>query len=134
VNLEVSAIPAAYERDRFGAEVRPIVAFTVAGRLAFAVNPILDFAFTHPAAGEGPSFEPALSAVYVVRDLLSAGVELYSDYGPLAHPVGWRAEQHYVFEVVNVLRWKHVELNAGVGEGLTPASNRLVVKMILGFQ
>ena len=134
VNLEVSAIPAAYERDRFGAEVRPIVAFTVAGRLAFAVNPILDFAFTHPAAGEGPSFEPALSAVYVVRDLLSAGVELYSDYGPLAHPVGWRAEQHYVFEVVNVLRWKHVELNAGVGEGLTPASNRLVVKMILGFE
>ena len=134
VNLEVSAIPAAYERDRFGAEVRPIVAFTVAGRLAFAVNPILDFAFTHPAAGEGPSFEPALSAVYVVRDLLSAGVELYSDYGPLAHPVGWRAEQHYVFEVVNVLRWKRVELNAGVGEGLTPASNRLVVKMILGFE
>jgi hypothetical protein len=38
-----------------------------------------------------------------------------------------------VFEVVNVLRWKRVELNAGVGEGLTAASNRLVVKLILGF-
>jgi hypothetical protein len=49
INLEVSAIPASYERDRFGAEVRPIVAFTAsAGRLAFAVNPILDFALTNP--------------------------------------------------------------------------------------
>jgi hypothetical protein len=135
VNLEVSAIPAAYERDRWGGEVRPIIAFSAAtGRLAFAFNPILDFAFTSPAAGQGPSFEPALSAVYVAPGLLSVGVELYSDYGPLAHPVGWSAEQHYVFEVVNVLRWKRVELNAGVGEGLTAASNRLVVKVILGFE
>jgi hypothetical protein len=133
VNLEVSAIPAAYDRDRWGGEVRPIVAFTAAaGRLAFAFNPILDFAFTSPAAGEGPSFEPALSAVYVAPGLLSAGVELYSDFGPLTRPVGWNAEQHYVFEVINLLRWKRIELNAGIGEGLTAASNRLVVKMILG--
>lgn len=134
LNLEVSAIPARYEADRWGAEVRPILAFTASGgRLAFAVNPILDFALTNPAASQGPSFEPALSAVYVVPGVLSAGLELYSDFGPIAHPVAVSAQQHYVFEVINVLRWKRVELNAGVGEGLTAASNRLVVKLILGF-
>jgi hypothetical protein len=134
INLEVSAIPARYERDRLGAEVRPIVAFTASGgRLAFAVNPILDFALTAPAASEGPAFEPALSAVYIVAGLLSAGLELYSDFGPIAHPLAVSAQQHYLFEVVNVLRWKRLELNAGVGEGLTAASNRLVVKLILGL-
>src|SRR5262249_54500624 len=104
LNLEVSAIPAAYEPDRWGAEVRPILPLPgPAGRLAFAFNPILDFAFTSPAAGRGPSFEPALSAVFVVPGLLSAGLELYSDFGPIAHPLSPSEQQHYVFEVVNVL-------------------------------
>jgi len=40
----------------------------------------------------------------------------------------------YVFEVINVLDWKHVELNFGAGEGFTQASNRFVGKMILGFR
>jgi hypothetical protein len=37
------------------------------------------------------------------------------------------------YEVFNLLSVKHFELNAGVGEGLTDASNRLVLKTILGY-
>jgi hypothetical protein len=44
------------------------------------------------------------------------------------------AQQHYLFEVINVLAWKRIELNAGVGEGLTAASNPFVAKMILGWR
>jgi hypothetical protein len=43
-------------------------------------------------------------------------------------------QQHYLFEVLNLLRWPRIELNVGVGEGLTAASNPFVVKMILGVQ
>jgi hypothetical protein len=42
-------------------------------------------------------------------------------------------QEHYLYEVVNLLRWSRWEVNVGLGEGLTAASNSLVGKMILGF-
>ena len=86
------------------------------------------------AARGWPSFEPALSALLVLDGLLSVGLEYYGDLGPIDEPSPAGAEQHYLFEVVNVLRWRRIELNFGVGEGLTAASNPFVVKMILGAQ
>lgn len=134
VNVEVSYLPPAYDRYRWGAELRPIVAGSAAGgRFAWAINPILDFGLAGQSLGQAPAFEPALSAVVVWPGRLSAGLELYSDFGPLSGLAPVDEQQHYVFEVVNVLRWRRVEINAGVGEGLTAASNRWVVKAILGF-
>jgi hypothetical protein len=135
VNLELSKLPPSYDRDRWGAEVRPIVAYTTpGGRFAFAFNPILDFSLAGNDASASPSFEPALSALVVAEGLLSGGVEYYGDLGSIDHLQALRAQQHYLFEVINVLRWRRVELNAGVGEGLTAASNPFVAKLILGFE
>lgn len=107
---------------------------TSSRRFAFAFNPILDFDLAGAGAGGWPSFEPALSALFVVDGLLSAGLEYYGDLGPLDQTSPPSAQQHYLFEVLNVLRWPRIELNVGVGEGLTAASNPFVVKMILGVQ
>jgi hypothetical protein len=135
VNVEISSLPPAYDRDRWGAELRPILAYTtVGGRFAFAFNPIMDASLAGQSRGQAPAFEPALSAVFIVEGLLAAGIEYYGDLGPIGHFDPLREQQHYIFEVVNVLRWKRIELNAGIGEGLTTASNRFVAKMILGFQ
>jgi hypothetical protein len=134
LNLEVSDIPPPYDPDRWGAEVRPIIAWAPAGgRFAVAFNPILDVGLAGAGARQAPSFEPALSALFVVAGVASGGVELYGDFGPIGDFAAWRSQQHYVFEVVNVLRWKRIEVNAGVGEGLTPSSSRFVAKMILGL-
>jgi hypothetical protein len=43
------------------------------------------------------------------------------------------AQEHDLFEVIDVLRWKWLELNAGVGEGFTDGSNHFIEKMIVGF-
>ena len=135
VNVEVSSLPPAYDRDRWGAELRPILAYTtVGGRFAFAFNPIVDMSLAGKGSGQAPAFEPALSAVFIAEGLLSAGIEYYGDLGPIGHFDPLREQQQIIFEVVNVLRWKRIELNAGVGEGLTSASNRFVAKIILGFQ
>ena len=135
VNLEISDLPARFDPNRWGAEIRPILAYTTAaGRFAFAFNPILDFDLAGAGAGGWPSFEPALSALFVVDGLLSAGLEYYGDLGPIDQPLPASAQQHYLFEVVNVLAWRRIELNLGVGEGLTAASNPFVVKMIFGVQ
>lgn len=135
VNLELSELPSTYDRDRWGAEIRPIVAYRTPGRLfAFAFNPILDFSLAGPDAAAVPSFEPALTTLLVIEGVLSAGMEYYGDLGKIGHVLPANDQQHYLFEVVNLLRWKRIEINAGIGEGLTAASNHFVGKMILGFQ
>jgi hypothetical protein len=135
LNLEVSDLPPSYDRDRWGAEVRPIVAYgTRGGPFVCAFNPILDFGLAGPSASAIPSFEPALTTLVVFDGLLSAGLEYYADVGQIGRFLPARAQQHYLFEVVNVLHWTRIEINAGVGEGLTSSSNHFVAKMILGFQ
>jgi hypothetical protein len=135
VNLEVSRLPAAYDPNRWGAEIRPIATWTSAGgRLYVGVNPIVDVSLAGPGRGEAPSFEPAATVLGVVDGLASFGLEYYADLGPIGSwsPAG--AQEHYLYEVINVLRWRRLELNAGVGEGLTEGSNRFVAKMIVGFR
>ncbi len=134
VNVEVSLLPERYDRDRWGAELRPIVAWEDSHWL-FVVNPIVDFSLAGPDWAAGPTFQPAAMAVYKFRAWasLSAGLEYYSDLGPLGGILPWREQEHYVFEVVNLLSVPRLELNAGIGEGLTASSNGLVAKMIIGY-
>jgi hypothetical protein len=135
VNLEVSRLPEHYDRDKWGAEIRPIVTWSSARGAAYvSINPILDISLAGMGASDPPSFEPAATVCYVVEGLMSVGLEYYANFGPIGRwsPVG--EQEHYLFEVVNVLRWKRIEINAGVGEGLTDVSNPFVAKAILGFR
>jgi len=133
VNLEVSRLPEHYDRDRWGAEIRPIATWTSpGGRLYASINPIVDFSLAGAGAGDGPSFEPAVATYYVIEGLLSAGLEYYASFGPIGDWLPATAQEHYLFEVINLLRWKRLELNVGVGEGLTDGSNPFVAKMIVG--
>jgi hypothetical protein len=135
LNVEISDLPPRYDPNRWGAELRPILAYATPGGLfAFAFNPIVDLDLAGAAARGWPSFEPALSVLVVASGLFSAGLEYYGDLGPIGRPSPPSAQQHYLFEVFNLLRWRRLELNLGVGEGLTAASNPFVVKMILGAQ
>jgi hypothetical protein len=135
INLEISRLPETYDRNRWGAEVRPIAtARAAAGRLYFSVNPILDWNLAGPDASGRPSFEPAATALFVVEGLASVGLEYYADLGPVGRWAPVSEQEHYLYEVVNLLRWSRWEVNVGIGEGLTAASNSLVGKMILGFR
>jgi hypothetical protein len=134
LNVEFSYLPPGYDRDRWGSELRPIVAFENE-RFAFAVDPIVDMSLAGPDLGQGPSFEPCLMALYKVHEAASFGVEYYTNLGPFRGGfLPLRDQEHYVFEVFNLLSVPHFELNAGVGEGLTDGSNRLVFKAIIGYE
>ena len=134
VNLEVGRLPARFDSARWGGEIRPIATWSSRGGSLYAsVNPILDFSFTGPAREQAPAFEPAATICYV-RDGLSVGFEYYASLGPVGSWLPAAEQEHYLFEVLNVLRWKHLEVNAGIGQGLGEGSNRFVVKTILGFR
>ena len=132
VNLELSLLPEHYDRDRWGMEVRSIAAYEDK-RWLFAFNPIVDLALAGPDRHEGPSFQPAAMGVLKLFDVASVGVEYYGNLGPFSGFVSWREQEHYLFEVFNLLAAAHVEINAGIGEGLTAGSNSLTLKLIVGY-
>lgn len=135
VNLEVARLPAAFDRNVWGAEIRPIATWSSGtGAIYASVNPIVDISLAGPDRGEAPSFEPAATIRYVRAGLLSVGLEYYASLGPIGGWLAARDQEHYLYEVIDVLRWKRVELNLGVGQGLTDASNDFVAKMILGYR
>ena len=71
---------------------------------------------------------------YDVTPRVAAGLEYYGDIGPINHIERSRDQQHLVFSVVDIDLGPRWELNVGVGAGLTGATDRLVVKMILGYR
>jgi hypothetical protein len=131
VNFELSILPETYDHDRWGTEVRPIVAWQSDDWL-FALNPILDQPLAGSDASDGPSFEPALKAARPIGPV-ALGIEYYASFGPLGALLPWRSQEHYVYQVVDLLSVEHLELNAGLGEGLTPESAGIVVKAIVGY-
>jgi hypothetical protein len=131
VNLELSLLPTAYDANRWGTEIRPIVAWESKDWL-FALNPILDQALAGPDASDGPSFEPAFKGARKAGPV-ALGIEYYADFGPLSSPMPWRAQEQYLYEVLDLLSLPQFELNAGVGEGLTAASAGIIVKAIFGY-
>ncbi len=122
-------MPPSYDPDRWGVEVRPIVAWHDP-RWLFAVNPIFGVAL---GGSSGPSVEPALKVARTVGPV-AVGLEYYADLGTVDAIVPIREEEHYLFEALDVLDLGSFELNAAVGEGLTSASAGLVVKIIVGFE
>lgn len=129
LNVEISDLPRQYEAQRWGLELRPIVAQDL-GRFSFAVNPIVGI----PLTGGPATLEPAAQALFVIPELASFGLEYYADLGAITGFSPVRVQAHYLFEVANLLRIKHFELNVGVGEGLTSSSNPFVAKLILGYE
>jgi hypothetical protein len=132
VNVELSILPKAYDRGRVGNELRPIVAWENE-RWMFAFNPIVGTALGGPDATDGPSFEPALFAKMKIEGALAVGVEYYASFGPIAHPVPWQEQEHYLYEVIDLLKFENLELNVGLGQGLTRESNKWIAKMIVGY-
>lgn len=132
INIELAYLPEVYDRDRWGSEVRPIVAWHDDDWL-FALNPILGQSLAGSGAAGGPSFEPAAKAARILGPI-AIGLEYYASLGLLQSPLPLPQEQHYVYEALDVLGAGRFELNLGVGEGLTPASAGIVVKAIVGYR
>ncbi len=133
VNLEVSLLPRTYDRDRWGSEIRPIATWDDP-RFIVVVNPIVDLSYAGPDASAGPTFQPAAMAKVKLLGTVAAGLEYYSSFGPIAKPLPWSQEEQYLYEALDLLSIPHFELNVGVGEGLTPASNAFTGKFILGYE
>jgi hypothetical protein len=128
INFEFSNTTPKFAQTRFALEVRPIIGIRNADyELIF--NPIVDAGFGR--YGE-LDFAPALRVARKLDKDLFVGLEYYADFGPIGNFPKLADQQHTLFAVTD-FKLGVVDVNFGVGYGLTPSSDRFVIKTILGY-
>jgi hypothetical protein len=120
-----------FSPDTWSAEFRPIVDKTL-GKWYLSFNPTIDVSFHGPGTSSGPEFSPNFKASYAVAKRISAGLEYYGGLGPVTGFAPLREQSQQFIPVIDVDFGPNWEFNLGVGWGVTQATDRLLVKMILG--
>jgi hypothetical protein len=133
LSLEAGYQRREFSEDTWTLEIRPILDQKIE-RWYWSFNPALERSLKGANANAGFFFAPAAKVSYDVIPRLAAGLEYYGDIGPIDHIDRPRHQQHMIFPVVDVDLGPRWEFNFGVGIGLTPATDRLIVKMILGYR
>ncbi|MDA9432632.1 hypothetical protein [Bradyrhizobium sp. CCBAU 51627] len=128
VNFEFANETPPFSRSRFSMEIRPIIGVRNSD-YEFIVNPIVDIHFGKFAEQH---FTPAARIARKFGDDLFAGFEYYSDLGQIGNFDKLADQQHTLFAVTD-FKAGEFDVNFGVGYGLTPGSDRLVVKTIIGY-
>jgi hypothetical protein len=128
VNFEFSNTMPKFAQTRFALEIRPIIGVRNAD-YEFIVNPIVDAGFGR--LGE-VTFAPAARFARKLDKDLFVGLEYYADFGPIGNFPKLAEQQHNLFAVTD-FRLGVIDVDFGVGYGLTPASDRWIIKTILGY-
>jgi hypothetical protein len=125
VNFEFSFNTAHWERP-YTSEIRPIVGAHV-GRFDIIFNPIVDNSWNGFSNLE---FVPETRVAMAVSEKYKLALEEYDDFGRVSHFLPASKQTHQLFGVIDV-NTKWISVEAGVGRGLTGASDHWVFKLIL---
>jgi hypothetical protein len=128
INFEWSYITPAFSQSRVGLEIRPIIGVRNK-EWEFIVNPIVDFTI---GKGGEVDFAPCARFARNLGHDIFVGVEYYGDLGRIGDFSPLREQQHQLFGVVD-FKLGVVDVDLGLGYGLTHGSDRLVAKLILGY-
>jgi hypothetical protein len=119
--------------DTWTWEIRPIVDKKIE-RWYLCFNPAIEKSFRGPEQPRGYEFSPNFKFSYDVTKRVAAGIEYYGSLGPITGFDALRDQQQQIFPNVDVDFGKNWEFNFGVGAGVTQATERLLVKAILGYR
>jgi hypothetical protein len=127
VNFEFSYLMPKFSETRYGIEIRPIIGFRN-GDYEFIVNPIVDVGIGK--AGE-VTFAPAARFARKVGKDWMIGLEYYSDFGAFGRFATPDNQLHTLFAVTD-FKLGELDINFGIGYGVTNGSDRVIAKMIVG--
>lgn len=126
-NFEFSYNAKQWDTTRITSEIRPIVGWHL-GKADVIINPIFDTAYD---GLKNLEFVPAFRFAYNTSDRWAFAVEEYADFGPVHQFNAAQDQSHQIYGVVNFTG--PVEIEAGVGFGLTDASDSCTLKLIVAF-
>ena len=131
LSMEVGYQRAAFDKDTWTIELRPIVDKTI-GRWYFAVNPALERSFHGPSVTEGVGFSPSAKFSYDFNKYISGGLEYYASDGSISGFPPLHNQEQQFFPTIDLNVSPNWEINFGVGVGATASTDHLIVKGILG--
>ena len=124
-NFEFSYNSVRWDARRYTSEIRPILGWH-RHPWDFIVNPILDNSWAGgPAALE---FNPAARVAYHINARWAVAGEQYSGYGPLRQLLPGRQQVQQTWAVFD--HYGTVEIEGGIGFGLTSASDAVTLKLM----
>ena len=127
VNFEFSVNARYWESKRVSSEIRPIVGLHL-HRVDLIYNPILDTDYT---GGLGNlEFVPATRVAYKLNEKWAVAAEEYAGFGPLRNFLPVNDQFHELWGVMDH-NGKLLNVEAGVGMGLTGGADRLTFKLML---
>jgi len=109
-------------------EFRPIVGWHF-DRVDLIVNPILDTAYD---GIKNLVFAPSMRFAYKVNDATQLALEEYAEYGPVKEFAPAGQQSHQLFGVLNRTIGK-VDIETGIGFGLTGASDDVTMKFMVAY-
>jgi hypothetical protein len=128
LNFEYDYTTPPFSQTRWAMEIRPIIGWRNP-QWEFIVNPIFDLGFGNPGDVD---FVPAARLARTFSKDFALAVEYYSDLGrPGAFPSPDQ-QQHQLFAVVD-FKVGDIDVDFGLGYGLTSGSDRFVAKTILSY-
>src|SRR5437870_1068898 len=125
-NFEFSYNAKRWDTTRFTSEIRPIVGWHLKP-VDVILNPIVDTSYD---GLRNAVFAPSVRVAYNVSPVWAAAIEEYADYGPFHDLHAARDQAHQLYLVVD-RAGKQWDVEAGIGFGLTRASDGLTLKLIL---
>ena len=127
MNFEFSYNSRHWDPRTFTSEIRPILGLHL-HPWDIIVNPILDNSF---AGGfKSLDFAPATRVAYNLSPRWAIAVEEYADIGPLHAFYPANKQSHQIWGVFDhTAKWANIE--AGVGFGLTGASDKVTLKLMV---
>jgi opacity protein-like surface antigen len=127
VNFEFSVNYNYWESRTITSEIRPIVGLHL-HPVDIVFNPIMDTDYT--GGFKDLDFVPSTRIAYNVNDKWAAAVEEYAGVGPFRHFLPGKEQFHEVWAVMNHSS-KIVDIETGVGFGVTPGADKLTFKLML---
>jgi len=130
VNGEVGWSDRHLEQRPWTVELRGI-AGREGGRWVLAVNPTIETA-ANGHGGEPVAFELQTKIGYRVGKGWLLGVESYNAFGPIARIEPLNRQSQIAYAVADG-EWRRLDVNVGVGKGLTHAADGWTLKAVIGI-
>jgi hypothetical protein len=128
LNFEYDYTTAPFSPTRFAMEVRPIIGWRNP-QWEFIVNPIVDFTF---GANGNADFAPNARLARKLGEDFFIGLEYYTDLGTPGSFSSFQDQVHELFAVAD-FKVGEIDVDIGLGYGLTTGSDKWIVKTILSY-
>jgi hypothetical protein len=124
-NFEFSINAHRWDTTHFTSEIRPIIGWHLKP-WDIIINPIFDTSYD---GLKNLNFVPATRIAYNLEGDWALAAEEYADYGTFASPASGSEQAHQLFGVVDH-KFGEFDVEAGIGVGLTDATDRLTFKVL----